>query len=174
MRPRGTGWVFFFLFCLCTGTPPKLDLRLPSTSSALLRREGMFIMMQNCLGETQSKHFVFLTVSGSGYISLEQLNWSESCLILFQVGRKSLVNRKTAANTLFLLCLMRTSFPSPFRMSRPNSLRQSERLKAHTEWLQERGRQRGEWNHYSPIRLAMEAVLIIFPYPCFNITRPAA
>lgn len=32
----------------------------------------------------------------------------------------------------------------------------------------------GKEPHHSPIRLAMEAVLMILPYLCFSITRPAA
>lgn len=52
----GTGWGFA---AAQEPSPPKLDLRLPSTSSRQLRREGMFIMMQKCLGETQSQHSVF-------------------------------------------------------------------------------------------------------------------
>lgn len=47
-------------------SPPKLDLRLPSTSSRQLRREGMFIMMQNCLCETQSQHFLLLCLLHAG------------------------------------------------------------------------------------------------------------
>lgn len=52
-KAAGTGWGFAFAQ---EPSLPKLDLRLPSTSSRQLRREGMFIMMQNCLSETQSQH----------------------------------------------------------------------------------------------------------------------
>lgn len=76
-KAAGTGWGF-----AVEQEPslPKLDLRLPSTSSRQLHREGMFIMMQNRLGKTQSQHFpALLTVCRRSWISIEQLNWGKSC-----------------------------------------------------------------------------------------------
>lgn len=45
-----------------------LDLRLPFVSSRQIHREGMFIMMQTRLGETQSQHFVFPAICRGGCI----------------------------------------------------------------------------------------------------------
>lgn len=73
----GTGWGFA---AAQEPSPPKLDLRLPSTSSRQLRGEGMFIMMQNA--SARCNHNT-ATVCRGGCISIEMFNWAKSCLILF-------------------------------------------------------------------------------------------
>lgn len=76
-KAAGTGWGFAVAQ---EPSLPKLDLRLPSTSSRQLRREGMFIMMQKRLSETQSQHFpAIFTACRGECISIEQFNWGKSC-----------------------------------------------------------------------------------------------
>lgn len=69
-KAAGTGWGFAVAQ---EPSPPKLDLRLPSASSRQLRRERMFIMMQNCLSETQSQHFPALLTLCGGKCTLTEV-----------------------------------------------------------------------------------------------------
>lgn len=103
-KAAGTGWGFAVAQ---EPSPPKLDLRLPSTSSRQLRRERMFIMMQNCLSETQSQHFPALLTLCGGKCTLTEVKVAreKKAYPVSNVHLKFLIHRKTATDFFLISSL---------------------------------------------------------------------
>lgn len=166
--------VFLFFFCPCTGALPSqvgpqivflIRCKAPERGDVCYdakvpRRDAITTL---CAFRWKRRQMP-LDLNG-----VSEFKWKLPNLVC----NKNLVNNNTkinpATNTSFLLSLKCTPFPFAL-LFLAQWLTPNREIKC---WLWAAPERNRECNHYSPIILAMEAVLIIFPYPCFNITRPA-